>query len=319
VIIPEYQMPKGQSAASMRYLLRMGYDNECFGAGILSLAVKGYLRIEQESGILGIGKTFTLIREAPPASGGKPLTADETALLTQLFVRGDTLVLKQENHATVRGARATHETSITSQYKSGFFKINGGWHFLGIMLSILLVLVSLTWPGESRWPAWYFTTVAGWVALIAALLGVLSNGVFGWLLKAPTVAGRAAMDQIEGFKMYLDVAEGEELKRITAPPPKMTPQLYESYLPAALALGVEQRWAEKFARVLEIEQPDYHPTWYAGANAFNAASIGNFSSQLGSSLSSAISSASTAPGSRSGGGGGGSSGGGGGGGGGGGW
>jgi hypothetical protein len=319
VIIPEYQMPKGQSAASMRYLLRMGYDNECFGAGILSLAVKGYLRVEQESGILGIGKTFTLIRETVPAGKGKPLTSDEAALLTRLFTRGDTLVLKQENHSTVRGARTTHESSITSQYKSGFFKINGGWHFLGIMLSIVLVLVSLTWPGETGWPAWYFTTVAGWITVIAALLGLFSNGLFGWLLKAPTVAGRAAMDQIEGFKMYLDVAEGEELKRIAAPPPKMTPQLYESYLPAALALGVEQRWAEKFARVLEIEQPNYHPAWYVGANVFNAGSIGNFSSQLGSSLSSAISSASTAPGSKSGSGGGGFSGGGGGGGGGGGW
>jgi uncharacterized membrane protein YgcG len=319
VIIPEYEMPKEQSAASMRYLLRMGYDNECFGAAILSLAVKGYLRIEQESGILGIGKTFTLIRETVPAGGAGPLTSDEAALLTKLFASSDTLVLKQENHSTVRAARATHESSITSQYKSGFFKINGGWHFLGILLSLLVVLVSFTWPGETGWPRWYFTTAAGWVAVIAGLLALLSNGLFGWLLKAPTVAGRAAMDRIEGFKMYLDVAEGEQLKRITAPPPKMTPQLYESYLPAALALGVEQRWAEKFARVLEIEQPNYHPAWYVGANAFNAANIGNFSSQLGSSLSSAISSASTAPGSKSGGGGGGFSGGGGGGGGGGGW
>jgi uncharacterized membrane protein len=149
--------------------------------------------------------------------------------------------------------------------------------------------------------------------------GLISNGVFGWLLKAPTVAGREAMDHIEGFRMYLDVAEGEELKRLTAPPPRMTPQLYESYLPAALALGVEQRWAVKFAKVLDIEAPNYTPAWYVGSGAFNAASIGNFSSQLGSSLSAAISSASVAPGSSSGGGGGGSSGGGGGGGGGGGW
>jgi uncharacterized membrane protein YgcG len=320
VIIPEYEMPPGQSAASMRYLRKMAYDNECFGAGILSLAVKGYLRIDQESGILGIGKTFTLRRETVPVTGAKPLTKDEAALLPELFELGDSLVLKKENYSVVRGARGAHEGSLKQQFKSSFFRINGGWHFLGIALSLVFIAISLSLPGEGGiWPFWFFTTFIGWVTLGAVIAGFVANGLFGWLLKAPTVAGRAAMDHIEGFRMYLEVAEGEELKRATAPPPPMTPQLYESYLPAALALGVEQRWAQKFARVLEIEAPNYHPTWYAGSNAFNAASIGSFSSQLGSSLSSAISSASVAPGSSSGGGGGGSSGGGGGGGGGGGW
>jgi uncharacterized membrane protein len=103
-----------------------------------------------------------------------------------------------------------------------------------------------------------------------------------------------------------------------APPPPLTPQLFESYLPAALALGVEQRWAERFADVLNVQAPDYAPAWYAGPG-WNIRDMGSFSSNLGNSLSSAISSSSTAPGSSSGGDGGGSSGGGGGGGGGGGW
>jgi uncharacterized membrane protein len=118
--------------------------------------------------------------------------------------------------------------------------------------------------------------------------------------------------------MYLEVAEGEELRRMKGPPPPMTSQLFESYLPAALALGVEQRWAERFASVLDLQSPGYAPSWYAG-QGWNIANMGNFSRELGSSLSSAISSSSQAPGSSSGGGGGGSSGGGGGGGGGGGW
>jgi uncharacterized membrane protein len=118
--------------------------------------------------------------------------------------------------------------------------------------------------------------------------------------------------------MYLEVAEGEDLKRMKGLPPPLTPQLYESYLPAALALDVEQRWAERFANVLNVQSPDYAPSWYVGSG-WNIHNMGSFSRELGSSLGSAISSAATAPGSSSGGGGGGSSGGGGGGGGGGGW
>jgi hypothetical protein len=134
---------------------------------------------------------------------------------------------------------------------------------------------------------WHFTTPAGWFTLFTVLLMLVANGVFGKLLRAPTVAGQAAMDHIRGFKMYLEVAEAEDLKRVKAPPPPLTPQLFESYLPAALALGVEQRWAERFADVLNVQAPNYSPAWYAGPG-WNIRDMGSFSSNLGSSLSSAI-------------------------------
>ncbi len=128
------------------------------------------------------------------------------------------------------------------------------------------------------------------------------------------------MDQIEGFRMYLATAERDLLESAT--PPERTPELFEKFLPFALALGVENRWAEKFddvlARAATAAEGGYSPAWYHGGawSTFGAAA---FAGSLGSSLSSALSSASTAPGSSSGSGGGGSSGGGGGGGGGGGW
>jgi uncharacterized membrane protein len=187
------------------------------------------------------------------------------------------------------------------------------------VLSIVLALPAIFLPGRTDvWPEWHFTTPAGWFTIIVVLLMLVTNGVFGKLLKAPTVAGQAIMGHIRGFKMYMEVAEGEDLKRMKGPPPPLTPQLFESYLPAALALGVEQRWAERFANVLNVEAPDYSPAWYAGPG-WNSRDLSGFSRDLGSSLNSAISSSAQAPGSSSGGGGGGSSGGGGGGGGGGGW
>jgi uncharacterized membrane protein len=317
IVIPEYEAPKGQSPASMRYLMEMSYDDNTFAAAVLSLAVKGYLRIVQDSGILGIGKSFTLEKETSP--GSKPLSADETALLRVLFLHGDSLLLKQENHERVREVRGIHKSAIEQGFSSGFFNINGGWHLLGIALSIALALPAILLPGRSEvWPVWHLTTPAGWYTIVVVVLMLVTNGTFGKLLKAPTVAGQAVMGHIRGFKMYMEVAEGEELKHMKAPPPPLTPQLFESYLPAALALGVEQRWAERFANVLAVQAPNYSPAWYAGAG-WNSGDLTGFSRTIGTSLGSAISSSSQAPGSSSGGGGGGSSGGGGGGGGGGGW
>jgi uncharacterized membrane protein YgcG len=317
ITIPEYEMPKDQSAASMRYLMRMGYDDTCFAAAVLSLAVKGRLRIEEESGLLGLGRKFTLHKVKSP--NAKPIPADEQRLLKSLFSSSDTLVLKNDNYRRIAQAQSSFERALKTRFSSGFFAINGGWHMLGIVLSLVLAVPAFVFPGRTdNWPEWHFTTVGGWFTLAMMLAMLVANGVFGKLLKAPTVAGQAIMDHIRGFKMYLEVAEGEELKRMKGLPPPMTPQLFESYLPAALALGVEQRWAERFAAEFNLQSPNYEPSWYVG-QSWNIANMGNFSRELGTSLSSAISSSSQAPGSSSGGGGGGSSGGGGGGGGGGGW
>ena len=91
-------------------------------------------------------------------------------------------------------------------------------------------------------------------------------------------------------------------------------------MPYAIALGVENRWAERFQGVLAAAaaQGQQGFAWYSGSSSpWN--DTDGFVSSVGSSLASTVSSASTAPGSSSGSGGGGSSGGGGGGGGGGGW
>lgn len=157
----------------------------------------------------------------------------------------------------------------------------------------------------------------------AALFGVLQliNISFYHLLKAPTLLGRKMMDNFVGFSEFLSVAEKDRMN--FANPPERTPELFERFLPYALALDVEQAWSEQFSDKLQISaqgpwRREYKPNWYRGRH-FNIENLTGFSSSLSNGFTSAISSASTSPGSSSGSSGGGSSGGGGGGGGGGGW
>ncbi|HEY6970498.1 MAG TPA: DUF2207 domain-containing protein [Candidatus Angelobacter sp.] len=165
--------------------------------------------------------------------------------------------------------------------------------------------------------AWALSPVG--MLMILLLLG--ANVLFHHLLKAPTLAGRQLMDRVDGFKMFLSAVDGQRMN--TMMPVGQTPELFERFLPYALALGVEQAWAEQFSHVLATvgapghESATYSPSWYSGG--FIGSSPAAFASSFSSAFSSAVSSASTPPGSSSGGGGGGSSGGGGGGGGGGGW
>jgi uncharacterized membrane protein len=159
--------------------------------------------------------------------------------------------------------------------------------------------------------------LAGVGFAIAIVALVATNLLFAWLMKAPTTTGRRLLDQVDGLRLYLGVAERDEIAAQKAPP--LGAEQFHRMLPYALALGVEENWTNLFAAAVGPAAAAAAVTaagWYGGRSIGD---FGGFASDLGSSFSSSISSSSSAPGSSSGGGGGGSSGGGGGGGGGGGW
>jgi hypothetical protein len=165
------------------------------------------------------------------------------------------------------------------------------------------------------------TSMSLWASAALATGGVLAY-VFYHLLKAPTALGGRTLDQIDGFKLFLETAEKDRLEILN--PPNVTPALFESFLPYAIALDCENQWSKKFeaqaaaAGIGADQNYGYAPIWYSG-NSFSRLGTAGFVSAIGSSIGGAAASASTAPGSSSGSGGGGFSGGGGGGGGGGGW
>lgn len=68
--------------------------------------------------------------------------------------------------------------------------------------------------------------------------------VYGHIMPSWTPRGRQAADDADGFALYLKVAEQPRMDWFT--PPARTPELLQRYLPYALALGVEQEWAEQF-------------------------------------------------------------------------
>ena len=190
------------------------------------------------------------------------------------------------------------------------------WRARGVMGKLGAVFVTvfaLPFLGGEAVGLYFLASEAGFAATGVFLGMVATNAVFYELLKAPTLVGRRILDEIEGFRLYLSVAEEDRLNFIH--PPDETPELFEKFLPYALALDVGNEWGERFSGILD--RAGYEPRWYAG-HQWSPTHPAGFATGLGGDLGAAISSAATAPG-RSSGMSGGSSGGGGGGGGGGGW
>lgn len=202
--------------------------------------------------------------------------------------------------------------------------------FLAVFITFFFALTTMIVPEEPMTlPPAVLSFIESYpfsFVLVAAFAGL--NGLFFYLLRAPTALGRPVMDQLAGLRLYLETAETDRMN--LAGVPDMTAAHFEALLPYAVALKVEKPWSETFAAALARAHPGaadpmqyYQPTWTGqrgdwsgpGFGTAVAAAVGGMSSAMASAMP--VSSGSS--GFSSGGGGGGGSGGGGGGGGGGGW
>ena len=367
-VVPLFSPPDDLSPAAMRYIWKMGTDNRAFAAALVDLGVKGHVRlVEEDGGWFSSDKTRIFRR----IETGEPLPAAEQAMLRELAMSGESVVMEQKNHAKFRAARGALDEDFKKRFEGKLFHRNWGWAGAGLLVfaaglwlaaaaigaatgavelttilvglggltvaamlsalindaaavgKCLLILGAFVFGGlalATGMPVFFAAVQSGWwlpLALPALAMPVVVSAF--WWMSAPTLEGRGVLDRIAGFRQYLSIAERERLDRMTAP--EDTPEIFERYLPYAIALGVENRWADRFRDVLaaaSVQGQAQGFGWYSGGgNPWD--DTGSFVDDVGSSLAGTISSASTAPGSSSGSGGGGSSGGGGGGGGGGGW
>ncbi len=357
VIIPRFAPPHGFSPAMVRMLWRMKFDNGAYTAAVINMAVKGALTIkdnakvrldlaEQAPAGLSIGeraifdelrragtsielknvnhRVLSRARQAIKDKLGRELSSNYFLTNTGWVLPG--LVITLLTVAVMAWAAPAPPGLLficlwLTGWTFGCFMIVRqvvmSWQARGVrgkFGAVVLSVFAVPFLFAEAAGLWVLVSLAGLAPTLGFGAMILMNALFYELLKAPTLIGRKTLDEIEGFKLYLSVAEEDRLNFIH--PPDETPELFEKFLPYAIALGVENEWGERFARLLD--QAGYEPGWYEGRH-WNRMHPGVFASSLGSGMQSAVSSASTAPGSSSGMGGGGSSGGGGGGGGGGGW
>lgn len=232
----------------------------------------------------------------------------------------------------INAPMSSDELMLAGAFGLGF----GMFGFLAIMHSLVLIF-------KKEWSKAIGLIVFGGAFFGFGLMMILqetSVSLLTWLMvsliflvitfmrkpmMAPTRMGQEIRDHVAGLKYYMEMVEEKVLQKFD--PPEMSRELFEKYLPYAVALGVESKWAERFentvARASASEsQGTYRssgtsvrntsPSWYSGkpASGFSVAA-------MTASIGSAVAASSTSPsGSSSGGG---FSGGGGGGGGGGGW
>ncbi len=119
---------------------------------------------------------------------------------------------------------------------------------------------------------------------VMMIVVVVFSKLLSRLTQQLTQKGLFVIKKILGFREFLQLTEKDKLEALNAP--ALQPELFEKFLPYAMVLGVEEKWAKKFEGI-------YHtiPNWYEDASAigFNslllAQSLREFNGSCGQAFS----------------------------------
>lgn len=310
-ITVQYEPPRGLTPGEAGTLLDNAVDMRDITATLVDLAVRGYLRIEERDdrklfGLVG-SREYVLHRLEPPAQS-PGLAPHEQEVFDGVFEgRGASVelsALENEFYSRLPGIRTRLFDRLLQQgcYHARPDRVRARWTAGGMFSGVLIGGLGVAAADRFLLTPVPFIVAGALVALI--LVG------FGIVMPARSNAGARALEQVLGFEEFLRRVETENYKRVILD----KPELFDRYLPYAMAFGVEKNWTRAFEGIYTQS-----PTWYAGSSA-TGFSASRFSSSLASLSSKVSSTMSSSPRSSSGSGfSGGSSGGGGGGGGGGGF
>ncbi len=233
-------------------------DNEAsmrdITATLVDLAVKGYITIEQkdESHLLGLShsKGYIFHLKKPAAEWAKA-RAHEQAMLVALFDAGaspDVKLSDLQNHFYTN-IPSIRDRIFDALMSDGYYlhrpdTVRQAYVGGGIVTAVLLIVGGAWLSGVTGVPQLTWT-------ITGVLCGVVICG-FGWFMPARTLSGWRALEKVLGFEMFLGRVEKDQIERL-----EKSPDLFEKYLPYAMALHVEKRWVQAFSGI--ALQP---PQWY---------------------------------------------------------
>jgi uncharacterized membrane protein len=236
-------------------------DNEAamrdITATLVDLAVKGYMTIEQrdESHLLGLShsKEYIFHLKKPPAewTAARP---HEQQMLSALFDNGastDVKLSDLQNHfyTQLPGIRDSIFQALMSDnyYLHRPDTVRQGYIGAGLAIGFLTVAGNVFLA--------HATGIASATWVIAGIASGLVICAFGYFMSARTVTGQRALEKVLGFEDFLGRTQKDQIDRL-----EKTPELFEKYLPYAMALHVEKKWVQAFSGI--AMQP---PGWYQGS------------------------------------------------------
>ena len=160
-IIPLFAPPAGMSAAAVRFVEDMTFDDRVFTAAIVGLGVNGHLKLVDR----GHDQELRQIK------GTHPIDTAEQAVDGALFAKKSTVALSQSEHDTIGGARFALQRALKQAYIGKLYRNNFGWSSFGFIAVVLVIAAIIVVYNDS-----YGSNAAGIIAgMLIPLLPIMSG------------------------------------------------------------------------------------------------------------------------------------------------
>ncbi len=242
-IIAEYEAPDNLTPAEIGTVYDNRADNKDVTATLIQLAINGYLKIKQTSKSKSDYK-FIKLKENVDLKN-----EFEKKLLDSIFDSGNEKELKDMKNKFFKDMQDIKSKIYNSVTTKGYYSKNPSRARFGLLFVLSMFAIFGSFIIGSMLVNFY-------LGVSVFISGVIML-VFAMFMPQKTVKGAETLEKIQGFKQFMMVTEKERLKFHN--PPDMIPGLFEKYLPYAMALGVENKWAENFKDIY-----NQAPEWYEG-------------------------------------------------------
>ena len=254
-VAPMYEPPEKMGPAEVGTLIDNSVDPRDITSVLVDLAVRGYVKIVEldHKGFLSHSKDYEL-HLIKDRSQWNDLTDYEQAMLANVFGDGDvTLLSSLRNHFYT--SLPAIKSGIKSALKSkGMYTLDpdSAAGYLGMGFFLVALPYAL---GELFKITDFFSSMP--LAILSGVIAVAIILIIGKQLTATSMKGARTKVQILGFQEFMNRVDADRLKR-------MPPDTFEKFLPYAMALGVEHRWAKAFEGI--VQNP---PSWYQGSGVYD--------------------------------------------------
>lgn len=160
--------------------------------------------------------------------------AEQLVLYQNLLAEGP-VELGGEFQEKVEKANKLHDESLADQH-ADFVKEGRNYDKilpLAAILGMMLVAGGV---------ALYLTGYGGLALLIGIGLAAFLLTGYAALIAQPSLAKVTLKNKFKGLKQYLDLSEKK--RKVLPNAPEMTPEYFQQLLPYAIALGIENDWAD---------------------------------------------------------------------------
>jgi uncharacterized membrane protein len=253
-VAPMYAPPDKMGPAEAGTLVMDRVEPRDITSVLVDLAVRGYIKIVEvdHKGLLFSHKDYELHLLKEQAQWGE-LTDYERTLLQQVFSGGSMTHISELRNRFYTAVPLLKTQIMSALKRKGMYTLDpdsaAGLWVVGAIL-VAAPYAALQWLGIAD----FFSGVTSAIVAIAAALLIVF--LFGRELTAKSLLGAKTRVEVLGFEEFMNRVDADRLKR-------MPPDTFEKFLPYAMALGVEHRWAKAFDGI--VQNP---PSWYQSGSAW---------------------------------------------------